>query len=202
MNMAVFERPALFVAAGVVLAFALASAWLVPRGPVTTTEALVTMAVALVVGLVVGAATGSRWMLLLAPVAFVAVFEVARMGAWGPTVDAPGSLGILHLLAFLLGRAPQWLLTVVPMLLGTLVGLALAPRFGVVVARPLGTGGGVAAFALAIVVAAVAVVVARPATTAPILGADGRVVPGSVAELTSVEIGGHPQALMIRGRST
>jgi pimeloyl-ACP methyl ester carboxylesterase len=202
MTMAVVERPALLAAAGFVLAFALASAWLMPRGPVTTTEALVTMAVALVVGLVVGAATGSRWALLLAPAAFVAVFELARIGAWGPTVDAPASAGMLHVLAFLLGRAPQWLLTVVPLLLGTLVGLALAPRFGVAVARPLGAGGWVAATALAIVVVAVVVVVARPATTAPILGTDGRVVPGSVAELTSVGIGGHEQALMIRGRST
>ncbi len=202
MAMNLFGRPALLVAAGLVLAFALGSAWLTPRGPVTTTHALATMAVALAVGLVVGAATGSRWALLLAPAAFVAVFELARMGSWGPTVDAPASAGMLHVLSFLMGRAPQWLLTVVPMLLGTLVGLALAPRFGVLVARPMGVGGWVAASALAIVVVAVAVVVARPATTAPILGTDGDVVPGSIAELTTAEIGGHEQALMIRGRST
>ncbi len=195
-------RPALWLAAAAVLVFALAGAWLTPRGPVTSTEALVTMAVALVVGLVVGAATGSRWALLFAPAAFVAVFELARIGAWGPTVDAPASAGTLHVLAFLLGRAPQWLLTVVPMLIGTLVGLALAPRFGTVIARPLGVGGWVAASALTVVAVAVAVVIARPATTAPILGSDGRVVPGSVAELTTATIGGHAQALMIRGRST
>jgi pimeloyl-ACP methyl ester carboxylesterase len=197
-----FARPAPLAAAAVVLAFALASAWLTPRGPVTTTQALATMAVALTVGLVVGAATGSRWALLLAPLAFVAVFEVARIGAWGPTVDAPASAGMLHVLAFLLGRAPQWLLTVVPMLLGTLVGFGLAPRFGVLVARPMGAGGWIAASALAVVVAVLVVVIARPASTAPILGSDGNVVPGSIAELTTVEIGGHPQALMIRGRST
>ena len=197
-----FDRPPLLVAAGVVLAFALASAWLTPRGPVTTSQALATMAVALAVGLLVGAATGSRLALVLAPVAFVAVFELARMGAWGPTVDAPSSAGMFHVLAFLLGRAPQWLLTLVPMLLGTLVGLAFAPRFGAPSAAPVGVGGWVAASALAVVVAAVAVVVARPATTAPILGADGNVVTGSVAELTTATIGGHEQALMIRGRST
>jgi pimeloyl-ACP methyl ester carboxylesterase len=109
---------------------------------------------------------------------------------------------MLHVLAFLLGRAPQWLLTVVPMLLGTLVGFGLAPRFGVLVARPMGAGGWIAASALAVVVAVLVVVIARPASTAPILGSDGNVVPGSIAELTTVEIGGHPQALMIRGRST
>lgn len=196
------ERPVPLLAAGLVLAFALASAWLTPRGPVTTTEALATMAVALVVGLVVGAATGSRWALLLAPAAFVAVFEAARLGAWGPTVDAPASAGMLHVLAFLLGRAPQWLLTVVPMVLGTLVGRGLAPRLGMPGAHPFGAGGWVAASALALVVAAVAVVVARPATTAPILGADGEVVPGSIAELTTAILGGHEQALLIRGRST
>ena len=193
-------RLAAFVAAGAVLAFALASAWLMPRGPVTAPEALATMAAALAVGLVAGAATGSRWALVLVPAAFVAVFEVARMGAWGPTVDAPGSAGMLHVLAFLLGRAPQWFLMVVPMLLGTLVGLALAPRLGVPVARPLGAGGWIAVAALAGVSLVTAAVIARPATTAPILGTDGAVVPGSIAELTSVEIGGHEQALMIRGR--
>ena len=197
-----FGRSVPLAAVGLVLAFALASAWLTPRGPVTTTQALATMAVALAVGLVVGAATGSRWALLLAPAAFFAVFELARMGAWGPTVDAPGSAGMLHVLAFLLGRAPQLLLTVLPMLLGTLVGLAVAPRFGSPVGHAFGVGGWVAASALAIVVAAVAVVVARPATTAPILGVDGNVVPGSIAELTTATIGGHEQALMIRGRST
>jgi pimeloyl-ACP methyl ester carboxylesterase len=202
MAMTPFERPTLLIAAAVVLVFALASAWLAPRGPVTTPEALVTVAVALVVGLVVGAATGSRWALLLAPAAFVAVFEVARIGAWGPTVDAPGSAGMLHVLAFLLGRAPQWLLTVVPMLLGILVGRALAPRLGVPVAHAVGAGVWIVASALAIVVVAAVVTLARPAVTAPILGADGRVVPGSIAELTSATIGGHEQALMIRGRST
>ena len=202
MSTTLIERTPLILPAAAVLVFALACAWLTPRGPITTTQALVTMAAALLVGLVVGSTTGSRWALLLAPVAFVAVFELGRMGAWGPTVDAPASAGMLDVLAFLLGRAPQWLLTVVPMLLGTLVGLALAPRFGVLVVRPMGMGGWVAASALAVVVTALVAVVARPATTAPILGADGNVVPGSVAELTTAEIGGHEQALMIRGRST
>jgi pimeloyl-ACP methyl ester carboxylesterase len=40
-----------------------------------------------------------------------------------------------------------------------------------------------------------------PGTTAPILGVDGRPLPGSVAELTTVRLGGQDQAMMIRGRS-
>ncbi len=41
--------------------------------------------------------------------------------------------------------------------------------------------------------------VARPASTAPITGADGAPVPGSIAELASIEVNGHELGLMIRG---
>ncbi len=47
-----------------------------------------------------------------------------------------------------------------------------------------------------------AVWIALPASTPPILGADGTPLPGSIAELTSVRLGGHDQAIMIRGYST
>jgi proline iminopeptidase len=197
------HRPlALALVTAAVLAFALASAYVTPRGPVTSYQALATIAAALVVGLIVTAVTGGRWGLVLAPVVFIAVFELARMGTWGPTVDAPASFGLLHVLAFLLGRVPHGLLAVAPMVLGGLIGLALAARVGVPAASPLGVGGWIAASALAVTLAVVGVVIARPATTAPILGGDGRVVPGSVAELTTVVIGGQPQAVMIRGRSS
>lgn len=43
--------------------------------------------------------------------------------------------------------------------------------------------------------------IGRPAATDPIVSADGRRVPGSVAELTQVKIGGHDLTMMIRGRS-
>ncbi len=196
------HRPlALALASALVLAFALSSAVLTPRGPVTAPQALLTMVAALVVGLIVAAVTGGRWALVLAPVAFVVVFELARMGAWGPTVDAPASFGLLHVLAFLLGRVPHGLLAVAPMVLGGLIGLAVAPRLGAPGAASLGVGGWIAASVLAVTLSTLGVVIARPASTAPILGADGRVLPGSVAELTTAVIGGHAQALMIRGRS-
>jgi len=44
--------------------------------------------------------------------------------------------------------------------------------------------------------------IARPATTDPILGPDGQPLAGSIAELTRVEIGGHDLAMMIRGNSS
>lgn len=43
--------------------------------------------------------------------------------------------------------------------------------------------------------------IARPATTDPILGSDGEPLPGSIAELTRVEVGGHDLSMMIRGHS-
>ena len=76
----------LALASATVLAFALLSALFAPRGPVTASQALTTMVAALAVGVIVAATTGQRWVLVLAPAAFVAVFELARMGAWGPTV--------------------------------------------------------------------------------------------------------------------
>ena len=196
------RRPLAFALAGAsVLAFGLASAFLVPRGPVTTAQALSTMLVALAVGLIVGAATGRRWAVVLAPVAFATVFEAARIGAWGPTVDAPASFDLLHIVAFLLGRLVHGLLAVVPMLAGGLIGLAVAPRLGVPLSHRLGVGGWIAAAVLVVALVATGVIVAQPATTAPIVGTDGEAVPGSVAELTTTRIGGHQQAIMIRGRS-
>jgi proline iminopeptidase len=47
-----------------------------------------------------------------------------------------------------------------------------------------------------------AVAIARPASTDPILGADGDPLAGSIAELTRVQIGGHDLAMMIRGDSS
>ena len=44
--------------------------------------------------------------------------------------------------------------------------------------------------------------VARPASTDPVPGPDGKPLAGSIAELTRVDIGGHDLGLMIRGNST
>jgi hypothetical protein len=52
------------------------------------------------------------------------------------------------------------------------------------------------ALATGLVLVALAALIARPATTDPIVDADGVTVAGSVAELTRVEIGGHDLTLM------
>jgi pimeloyl-ACP methyl ester carboxylesterase len=49
------------------------------------------------------------------------------------------------------------------------------------------------------VVVLLAVGLARPSGTEPIRGPDGEVVPGSVAELARVQVGGHDQGVMLRG---
>ena len=48
---------------------------------------------------------------------------------------------------------------------------------------------------------ALAVLIARPASTPAIVGPDGEPLPGSIASLEQVEIGGHQTSLLIRGRS-
>ena len=52
------------------------------------------------------------------------------------------------------------------------------------------------------IVLGIVLAVARPASTAPITGADGAAVPGSIAELASIEVNGHELGLMIRGHDT
>ena len=190
------------VAAGVAAMFALLSAWLTPRGPITTSEALATVIAALVVGVLCGLFTGSRWSLLFAPVIFLALFELARAGVSGPTVDSIHLGSLYGAIAFVVGRVVHGLLTLLPMVLGALVGVGLAGRWGNGTARPFGLGSWLLTTLLALLLIVIFVAIAQPARTAPILGTDGAPLPGSIAELTTVTLGGHEQALMLRGRST
>jgi pimeloyl-ACP methyl ester carboxylesterase len=49
---------------------------------------------------------------------------------------------------------------------------------------------------------ALVVLLAWPASTPPILGADGQPLPGSIAEITTVRIGGVDQGVLMRGQRT
>jgi pimeloyl-ACP methyl ester carboxylesterase len=51
---------------------------------------------------------------------------------------------------------------------------------------------------LSLAVVGLAVLVAWPASTPPVLGADGQPLPGSIAELSKVELGGEEQGLLVR----
>ena len=190
------------VAVAAVVLFAQFCGEVIPRGPVTTTQALVAMTVALGVGLVAGFATGSRWTMLAGPLLFAIVFELKRLDLVGPTVDMVDLGSFYGVIAFVLGRLVPAILLLGPMVLGARLGVGLAARLGHDSSRVLNTGGliGIGLASAAFVV--LAVFIARPASTAPIVGADGETLPGSIAELITVPIGGHDQVLMIRGRNT
>ncbi len=191
-------------ATGVAVAAAygvLAGVW-TPRGPLTTVEALAALALGLATGGAVGAVVRSRWAMLLAPAVFVAVFEVVRLGLAGPTVDGIHLTSTYGVMAFAVGRGVHGLLTVLPMVLGASLGAATARR-----ARRPDTGRAsfgrwlrrAAAGITAVVLIGLAALVARPASTAAIVDAAGTPVVGSVADLTTVDVGDHDLALMVRG---
>jgi pimeloyl-ACP methyl ester carboxylesterase len=197
---------------GAVVAFGIAAgaaailALLMPRGPITTNEALTTMAVGLLVGLTGGFTMRSRWAMLVAPLAFVAAYELVRLGTDGPTVDGIRR-STYGLFALAVGRGMHGILALAPMILGGVLGAGFARRIQGAPVRhgwarlPLYTRRAVTAL-VAVGLVALAVLIARPATTDPILGPDGQPLAGSIAELTRVEIGGHDLAMMIRGRSS
>jgi len=194
-------RIGLAVAVAVAAGFGLISAWLTPRGPVTTAQVLTSMAAALVIGLVAGLVMGSRWSMLITPAVFVLVFELARLGVDGPTVDGIHLGSTYGVIAFVLGRLVHGLLVLVPMILGAVYGVWLAARLGREASASMGAAGWTFAGLATLAVIVVAILVARPATTHPIVGPEGQALPGSIAELITVPIGGHVQAMMIRGRS-
>ena len=108
--------------------YGLLAGWWTPRGPVSTFEGLAAMGLALLVGLAAGLLLRSRWAMLVAPVIFAAVFELARLGVTGPTVDGIHLGSTYGIMAFALGRGVHGLLALLPMVLGAALGAALARR--------------------------------------------------------------------------
>ncbi len=191
------------VAATPAVAAGLLAGWLIPRGPVTTGEAVTAVLAAILVGAATGWWTRSRWAMLLAPVTFMLVFELARMRVDGPTVDGIRVDGIYGVMALVAGRGIDAVLIVLPMMVGASYGAALARRYRTPDAGPRQrrlvrrTALGMATLAVVALLAGLL----RPASTAPIVGADGNRVPGSIAELVDVPVGGHDQSIMLRGVS-
>ena len=181
--------------------FGLISAWLTPRGPITTSAALVSIGAALVIGLGAGLVLASRWSILLTPVVFAIVFELARLGVEGPTVDAINLSGLYGIIALVLGRVLHGLLVLAPLALGSVYGVWLAGHLGNTTSPTTGGLGWALTGVGTLAIGAMAFLIAIPASTPPIVGADGEPLAGSVSELTTVTIGGHDQTMMIRGRS-
>lgn len=193
-------RVAMAAASVLVAAWASVSVSLTPRGPVTTAQALWAMGSALIVGVLAGYVAAGPWSFVVLPFVFVLAFEAGRVSIVGPTVDAIHLDAFYGIVAFVVGRVLHGVLVLLPLEVGVSHGAWLASRAG----HPRATSPGRLRWALTAVgslaTVALAAAVARPATTAPIVGADGEPIAGSVAELVALPIGGHQQMLMIRGR--
>ena len=194
-------RIGLVFAVGLAAGTGLISAWLTPRGPVTTPQALTSVAVALLIGVAAGMIMGNRWSILITSTVFVAVFEFARLGVDGPTVDGIHLGSTYGVIAFVLGRLVHGVLVLAPMILGTVYGVWFAGRLGKEESATMGTVGWTFTGLVTLALIMVTIYVARPSTTHPIVGPDGKPLPGSIAELITIPIGGHNQTMMIRGRS-
>ena len=177
------------------------AAWATPRGPLSTGEALWSMLGAVVLGVLAGALLRSRWALLLTPVVFVAVFEVARIGTTGATVDEIRLDSLIAALGVLSGRGVHGLLVLVPMVLGCRLGVEVAARRGSGGPARMTRWGWSGVLVVGVAVLALAALVVRPSSTAPVIDASGAPVEGSIAELVTVSVGGSDQTLMIRGAS-
>src|SRR5690606_11285719 len=173
----------------------LLAAIFLPRGPVTTGQALVLLLGALAVGTLGGYLMRSRWALLLLPLAHLVVFEVGRIGAAGPTVDLPRLDSAFGILALLVGRGTYAVIALLPMVAGAGAGLAVARRLAG------DQAGWIPSAVMLTLVAALAVWLLLPARTPAIVGPNGEPLAGSIAELATVRLGGAEQAIMLRGNS-
>ncbi len=190
-------------AVGLVALAAALAGWLMPRGPVTTTQAVLSLIIAVAVGFGAGWLMRTRWAVLISPVTFMAVFEVARMRIEGPTVDGISLSGLYGLIALVGGRGIDALLLLLPLVTGCGWGVMMARRSQLSRTQPprrhLVSRGLLALATGAVLLLAAGLV--RPASTEPIVDADGQEVAGSIAEIVDVPIGGHDQAIMLRGTS-
>ena len=177
--------------------------WLIPRGPVTTAEAVLALLLAVLAGFGAGWSLRSRWALLLAPAVLMAVFELARMRVDGPTVDGISLDGVYGLIALVGGRGVDAVLILLPMVVGAGWGVTTVRRSGRSAAgvreRHLVALGFLVLGTLVVLVLLAGLL--RPASTEEIAGPDGERVAGSVAEIVDVRIGGHDQAILLRGVS-
>jgi hypothetical protein len=163
----------------------------VPRGPVTTRQALSVIAINLVTGIVAGLVLRSKWAMLLAPLIYGAAFELGRIGTSGPLVDMPSLGTTFGILALILGRGVHALLAGLPMVLGVLYGLILIRwRSSGDASSTVGYAGYAVTGVLTLLLGALIVLITLPASTPPILGPASKPVPGGIAVLEKVDLGG------------
>ncbi|MCL3859675.1 alpha/beta fold hydrolase [Actinotalea sp. K2] len=173
-----------------------------PRGPLTTVESLGVLTCALAVGGLTGWLLRSRWAALLTVMVTALVVEAFRLGSDLPTLGGVRLGGLAEWGVLIAGRGFDALVIGMPAAVGALLGAAAARR-AAGIPRPGGFSGAVRRAGLGLAALALLGLVAglvRPAGTEPILGADGAPVVGSIAELTTVRVGGYDQGIMLRGR--
>jgi pimeloyl-ACP methyl ester carboxylesterase len=168
-----------------------------PHGPTTATQTLIIMGIDLVIGLFAGWVTHSRWAVLLTPLAHIIGMELLRQSAGEPSVGALRFDNTFGILAFILGRGFYALIGLLPMVFGASLG-AMMTRPAI---RSIGLLGWAPTAIVGIGLIALAVVIMLPANTPPILGENGKPVPGSIATLEKVRLGGADQWIMIRAHS-
>ena len=190
------RRLAIALAIATAFAAGLLMSVLAPRGPTTQSNVLLIIVLALFVGAMGGVLSRSRWVLPALLVALFVGIELGRMDVVGPSLDIrlDNPYGII---AFVLTRGVHALLIVPATTLGLLLGQSYARRRRWCPPvtgrhRPIGT------FVLATGVAALVLVVVWPASTPPVRDPQGNPIAGSIAELTSVRLGGVDHSIMIR----
>lgn len=189
------------VATVLVLLLGLAIAHTMPRGPATADQALIAMASSLIVGGIAGFILRSRWAMVITPLVYMIAVEIGRWGIVGPTVDAPRLNEPFGILALILGRGFHGLVGVLPLVVGSAWGIALARRNQLAGLPRPGRRSGRWAIAATIGLALLALLIALPASTPPILGENGEPLPGSIAQLEKVRLGGKEQWILLRGYS-
>jgi len=164
------------------------SAAVVPRGPVTGTQVIVLLTGATLVGALVGWCVRSRWAILAAPALHVAMWELARATVFrldGPTFGRPRFDVALGVFLFVAVHLMYVLVAALPMLLGVIGGRAWRRR----PARAAGIWSAVVVLA----VGALGDTLVRPEFI--------HSVPGGVATMTKVRLGGVGQWVSMRGDS-
>jgi pimeloyl-ACP methyl ester carboxylesterase len=181
----------------------LLTALFMPYGPLTATQVGLVMISTLAVGVIAGLVMRTPWAMLLTPLVYLLIFELVRPEGLVPTVGVIRLDNPYGILALLVGRGFHGLVGVLPMVVGAGVGVLFSQyQSGTITnsqfrpflqAAPL--------LILGIVVVALFVLNGIPARTPPIVNAGGEPIPGSIAELSTVSLGGHEQTIMIRAQS-